>query len=52
MIAEPPGGSHTAPEHAARLVGAAIVATLADLRYLPPGQLVTERHERFRRFGA
>jgi acetyl-CoA carboxylase carboxyl transferase subunit beta len=52
VIAEPAGGSHTAPEEAARLLGDALGAALAGLRYLPPAQLVAERHERFRRFGA
>jgi acetyl-CoA carboxylase carboxyl transferase subunit alpha len=52
VVDEPAGGAHQDPEGAARLVGAAIDATLRELDGMRPDDLVEDRYRRFRRLGA
>lgn len=48
IIAEPDGGAHTDHAAAAELVDAALVRNLAELRGLPPAELVESRYQKFR----
>jgi acetyl-CoA carboxylase carboxyl transferase subunit alpha len=52
IIAEPEGGAHRDPAAAAAAVKAAIAAALAGLAVLPAADLLQQRYEKFRRFGA
>jgi acetyl-CoA carboxylase carboxyl transferase subunit alpha len=52
VIEEPVGGAHQDPAEAARLVGDAIAAALADLEGLSPEALADDRYRRFRSLGA
>ncbi|MCX7002483.1 MAG: acetyl-CoA carboxylase carboxyltransferase subunit alpha [bacterium] len=51
IIAEPIGGAHRHPEHAAQLVKAALVRHLDELCAMPPDALRQQRYEKFRRVG-
>jgi len=51
IVSEPPGGAHTAPEKAARLLGAAIARHLSALSRLAPQQLRREREHKFAAMG-
>ncbi|MFO1540641.1 MAG: acetyl-CoA carboxylase carboxyltransferase subunit alpha [Chloroflexota bacterium] len=52
VIPEPPGGAHTDPEAAARLLGAALADELRRLAGRDPDTLVAERYARYRAIGA
>lgn len=52
VIPEPEGGAHTDPLAAAQNLKAAIVASFDELFPLSPEELVAQRYERFRMFGA
>jgi acyl-CoA carboxylase subunit beta len=52
VIPEPGAGVHESPVQAARLLHDALVAALRELIPLSAGQLIAERYDRFRRFGA
>ncbi|GAB3153589.1 hypothetical protein GCM10027161_56870 [Microbispora hainanensis] len=51
VVPEPEGGAHTDPVLAARMLGAAIHAALAELLPLSPTELIRQRYGRFRHFG-
>ncbi len=52
MIAEPAGGAHRDPEHAARVVGEAIAQALAAVGALPAEARLAARYDKFRRMGS
>ncbi len=52
VVPEPEGGAHTDPAAAGANLRAAIVAGLAELLPLGTDQLLAQRYERFRKFGA
>jgi acetyl-CoA carboxylase carboxyl transferase subunit beta len=52
IVPEPEGGAQTDPSAAGANLKAAIVASLAELLPLDPQELVAQRYERFRKFGA
>jgi acyl-CoA carboxylase subunit beta len=52
VVPEPEGGAQTDPLAAGANLKAAIVASLAELLPLTPEQLMAQRYERFRKFGA
>ncbi|NUU24209.1 MAG: acetyl-CoA carboxylase carboxyl transferase subunit alpha [Streptomycetaceae bacterium] len=52
IVPEPPGGAHTDPSAAAALLRDTLRAALAELRARTPDELLRDRTERFRRFGA
>ncbi|MGH9867620.1 MAG: acetyl-CoA carboxylase carboxyltransferase subunit alpha [Candidatus Polarisedimenticolia bacterium] len=52
IIAEPPGGAHTDPQTAARLVGDCIERQLDDLARLDPAERRDRRHRKFRGMGS
>src|SRR5262249_25135507 len=52
VVPEPEGGGHTDPPAAAANVKAAVVSALRDLTGTPVDQLLKDRYERFRKFGA
>ncbi|MEU3711095.1 acetyl-CoA carboxylase carboxyl transferase subunit [Streptomyces catenulae] len=52
VVPEPAQGAHSDPVRAADHVHAALGSVLAELRALPAQVLVSERHARFRAFGA
>lgn len=51
IIAEPPSGSHTDPEEAARLVKAALIETLEELSKLSIDELIEQRIQKYRSIG-
>ncbi|MFA4943830.1 MAG: acetyl-CoA carboxylase carboxyltransferase subunit alpha [Lentisphaeria bacterium] len=51
VVPEPLGGAHRAPDEAAKLLGEAVRAQLAELRKLTPDQLREQRYGRFRKLG-
>jgi len=51
VVPEPPGGAHVDPADAARRVGDAIEAALAELERLPVDKLLAERYRKFRSLG-
>lgn len=51
VIPEPPGGAHTDPGATAVAIKAALLAQLAPLVGVPPGELIARRYARFRAFG-
>jgi acetyl-CoA carboxylase carboxyl transferase subunit alpha len=51
VVPEPMGGAHVDPAGAARRVGDAIAAALAELERLPVDQLLAERYRKFRSLG-
>ncbi len=51
IVPEPPGGAHRNWPAAAREIGRAVNSALAELRPLPPGELVQRRYAKFRRMG-
>ena len=52
IVPEPLGGAHHDPEQTYRLLGAALVDTLADLDALAPDDLIAARLDKFSRMGA
>jgi acetyl-CoA carboxylase carboxyl transferase alpha subunit/acetyl-CoA carboxylase carboxyl transferase beta subunit len=52
VVPEPEGGAHTDPAAAAANLKAALVESLRELSGLDPDELVEQRYERFRVFGA
>jgi acyl-CoA carboxylase subunit beta len=52
VVPEPDGGAHTDPPAAAANVKTALVAALGELIGTPVDQLLKDRYERFRKFGA
>ncbi len=52
VVPEPEGGAHTDPPAAAANVQTAIVSALRELVGTPVDQLLENRYERFRKFGA
>ena len=52
VVPEPAGGAQTDPDAAAANLRAAIVASLAELLPLDVDELLTQRYDRFRKFGA
>ena len=52
IVPEPPGGAHRDWDEAARLLRAALRASLGEVRGLSPERLVSDRAEKFRRLGA
>jgi len=52
IVPEPQGGAHTDPLTAAQNLKTAIVSCFDELLRLEPDELVTQRYERFRMFGA
>ena len=51
VVQEPEGGAHRDHEAAATLLGAALLAHLAELKALPLGQLLDQRYKKFRNMG-
>jgi acetyl-CoA carboxylase carboxyl transferase subunit alpha len=51
IVPEPPGGAHTNPEQAARLLEPVLECALDQLSQLPPSELVRRRYEKFRLMG-
>lgn len=51
VVPEPEGGAHLDPEAAARLLDTALRNALADLRSVPPAELLAHRYARFRHIG-
>jgi len=52
VVPEPQGGAHNDPTSAGANVKAALVASLGELLPLDTDELLAQRYERFRRFGA
>ena len=52
VVSEPEGGAHNDPAQAARNLKTAIVDCLAELLPLSPAQLLDNRYQRYRAFGA
>jgi acetyl-CoA carboxylase alpha subunit len=52
VVPEPEGGAHTDAPAAAANVKAAVVSALRELLGTPVDQLLQDRYERFRKFGA
>jgi acetyl-CoA carboxylase alpha subunit len=52
VVPEPEGGAHTDAPTAAANVKTAVVSTLRDLVGTPVDELLQNRYERFRKFGA
>ncbi len=52
IVPEPEGGAQADPSAAGANLKAAIVSSLAELLPLDPQELVAQRYERFRKFGA
>jgi len=52
VVAEPEGGAQTDPPAAGANLKAAIVASLGELLPLSTDELIAQRYERFRKFGA
>ena len=51
IVPEPPGGAHTDPDEAARLLGISVREALEDLDGLPVDELSRRRRARFRSIG-
>jgi acetyl-CoA carboxylase alpha subunit len=51
IVVEPPGGAHTDPDEAARLLGDSIRESLEELEDVPPDELKRRRRARFRALG-
>ena len=51
IVPEPAAGAHTEHEAAARLLGAALLRSLGELRGVAPRKLVRSRYNRYRRIG-
>ncbi|MFF7636058.1 acetyl-CoA carboxylase, carboxyltransferase subunit beta [Kitasatospora sp. NPDC008050] len=51
VVPEPPGGAHTDHLQAAALLGNAVTAALDELKPWEPQRLLSERRDRFHRFG-
>lgn len=51
VIAEPFGGAHNDPKQAAETLKQALLKHLAELRALPPDQLLQTRYDRYRHLG-
>ena len=51
VVPEPPGGAHTDPAEAARLLSPALSRAVQALRTTPPDLRLQQRHDRFRRLG-
>ncbi|MEM7352311.1 MAG: acetyl-CoA carboxylase carboxyltransferase subunit alpha [Acidobacteriota bacterium] len=52
IIPEPPGGAHTDPATACRLVGDVIEEALAEATDSSPAELIQQRYDKFRALGA
>ena len=52
VVPEPEGGAQTDPDAAAANLRTALVASLAELLPLDIDELLTQRYDRFRKFGA
>ena len=48
IVAEPPGGAHNDHEAAAGLLGEALSRHLAEVRRVPPAELIVSRYNKFR----
>ena len=51
IIPEPGEGAHTDYQQAAKLVKAAIVGIISELKQIPPEELMATRYEKFRKMG-
>ena len=51
VVPEPPGGAHTDPAEAVRLLAPRLSRAVQTLRATPPDLRLQERHDRFRRLG-
>jgi acetyl-CoA carboxylase carboxyl transferase subunit alpha len=51
VVPEPPGGAHTDPDEAARLLGEALESSLEDLEAIPGEELRRGRRAKFRAMG-
>ncbi|MCC6858512.1 MAG: acetyl-CoA carboxylase carboxyltransferase subunit alpha [Bryobacterales bacterium] len=51
IVPEPPGGAQEDWDEASRLLGETLRRALGELSRLPPGELVRQRYEKFRRMG-
>ena len=51
VVEEPIGGAHRDPRRAAELLKEAVTRNLADIRSLPPAELVALRYKKFRTLG-
>ena len=51
IVPEPPGGAHTNPQEAARLLEPVLERALEETSRLTPAELVGRRYEKFRRMG-
>jgi acetyl-CoA carboxylase carboxyl transferase subunit alpha len=51
IVPEPEGGAHVDHDEAARLLGAALAAALADVENIPQAELRTRRRAKFRSMG-
>jgi acetyl-CoA carboxylase carboxyl transferase subunit alpha len=49
VISEPPGGAHTDPDLAAKLVDDALQQNFSELQKMPAKELVALRYSKFRR---
>jgi acetyl-CoA carboxylase carboxyl transferase subunit alpha len=48
IVPEPPGGAHLEHEAAAHLLDASLQQSLAELKKIPPSELVASRYKKFR----
>ncbi|OGW33784.1 MAG: acetyl-CoA carboxylase carboxyltransferase subunit alpha [Nitrospirae bacterium GWC2_56_14] len=51
VVEEPIGGAHRDPRRAAELLKEAVLRNMAEIRNLPPDEIVKMRYEKFRRLG-
>jgi acetyl-CoA carboxylase carboxyl transferase subunit alpha len=49
IIDEPPGGAHTDPDLAAKLLDDALQKHFAEIHKMPPKELVDSRYNKFRK---
>jgi acetyl-CoA carboxylase carboxyl transferase subunit alpha len=51
VVEEPIGGAHRDPRRAAELLKESVLRNMAEIRNLPPDEIVKMRYEKFRRLG-
>ncbi len=51
VVEEPIGGAHRDPRRAAELLKESLVRNLAEIKNIPPAELIRQRYEKFRKLG-
>jgi acetyl-CoA carboxylase carboxyl transferase subunit alpha len=51
IVPEPEGGAHQNSKQMAEILDEVLVRSLAELREIPPKELLARRYEKFRRMG-